>query len=176
MSGNETAWTRPGHVNTEPCSDALSPVRQRVAAGDQRREHAGGGQARVTRPSSAQLRGAVGTGAGRTRNHFPSSGCRGDTVGPLQPGQLRGPSRVGTSPWVQAPCLSKPQFPHWQSREAPYLPSCHRHSTGHIPIFTAAQGWVERALEKGWMWFRVFAHVINNQVNDTPHHPYRIHT
>lgn len=55
----------------------------------------------------------------------------------------------GASPWVRAPCLSKPQFPLWQSREALYLPSCHRHSARHIPIFTATQGWVERALEKG---------------------------
>ena len=89
MSGNETAWMRPGHMNTEPRSDVLSPVRQSMAAGDRRREHAGGGQARGTQPSSAQLRGAVGTGAGRTRNHLPSrrrSGRLGDTGQPSRCG------------------------------------------------------------------------------------------
>lgn len=163
MSGNETAWTRPGHMNTEPCSDALSPVRQSVAAGDRRREHAGGGQARGTQPSSAQLRGAVWTGAGRTRNHLPSrrrSGRLGDAGQPLQPGQLQGPSRGGTSLCVRAPCLSERQFHHWQSREAPipsFLPQtlsgAHSHLHSHPGLGGKSSG-------KGLDVVQVFDHVI----------------
>ena len=137
-------------MSAEPCSDALSPVRQSGAAGDGSGEHAEGGQARGTRPSSAQL-GAVGTvtslpgdaaAARGTQGHLcgrasfeaPLEGVRARACRPLAP-----PSLSSLTGRVEKPL---------------YLLSCHRHSGLHIPVFSAAQGWVERALEKGWMWFR----------------------
>lgn len=144
-------------MSTEPCSDALSPVRQSGAAGDGSGEHAGGGQAGGTRPSSAQLRGQWGQALGEqevaslpgdaaaargTQGHLCS---RASFEAPLEGVQARacGP--------LASPSLSSLTG---KVEKTLYLPSYHRHSGLHIPVFSASQGWVERALEKGWMWFR----------------------
>lgn len=65
---------------SEPCSDALRPSEAERAAGDKAGSMQEGGQARGTRPSSAQLKGQWGQALGEQRNHPPSrrhSGCRG---------------------------------------------------------------------------------------------------
>lgn len=58
------------------------------------------------------------------------------------------------SPCVQAPRPSSLSSLTGRVEKALYLLSYYRHSRLHIPVFSAAQGWGERALEKGWMWFR----------------------
>lgn len=68
----------------------------------------------------------------------------------------------GASPWVRAPCLSKPQFPLWQSREAPVpsllpqtLSAAHSHLHSHPGLGGKGSG-------KGLNVVQVFAHVVNS--------------